>query len=57
MKMVILGSVYILGGILFSLVSLLRLNQLDFHPLLLIIGVTLFLIGSIFGIAGILSDK
>ena len=60
MKKVILGSIYILSGILFTLVSLLKIDESDLNgmaPILLIIGIALFLIGSVLGIAGILDDK
>lgn len=56
MKKVILGCAYILGGILLSIFGLVEMNG-EFGPIPLIIGITLFLIGSMLGFAGISDNK
>lgn len=60
MKKVILGCAYILGGILLSIFALFQMEVNAFDgigPISLIIGITLFLVGSILGFAGISDDK
>lgn len=60
MKKVILGCAYILGGILLSIFALVEMEKSslsEFGPISLIIGITLFLVGSILGFAGILDNK
>ena len=60
MKKVILGCAYILGGILLSIFALFQMEANAFDgigPISLIIGITLFLVGSILGFAGISDDK
>ena len=60
MKKVILGCTYILGGILLSIFALVEMEKSSlssFGPISLIIGITLFLVGSILGLAGILDNK
>ena len=60
MKKVILGCAYILGGILLSIFALVQIEASSSNglgPISLIVGITLFLFGSIIGIAGILDDK
>lgn len=60
MKKVILGCAYILGGILLSIFALVDIEEHSLSgigPISLIIGITLFLVGSILGFAGILDKK
>ena len=56
MKQVLLGCTYILSGILLSIFGLVEING-EFGPVPFIIGITLFLIGSIIGFAGISDNK
>lgn len=60
MKKVILGCAYILGGILLSVFALFQIEanaSSGIGPVSLIIGITLFLVGSILGFAGISDNK
>lgn len=60
MKKVVLGCAYILGGILLSIFALFQIEanaSSGIGPISLIIGITLFAIGSIIGFAGISDNK
>lgn len=60
MKKVLLGCTYILSGILLSVFGLAEIAESslsEFGPISLIIGITLFLIGSILGFWGISDNK
>lgn len=60
MKKVILGCAYILCGLVLTIFALfgLKMSSIDaLPPICLIIGISLFLIGSVLGIAGLLDDK
>lgn len=60
MKKVILGCTYILGGILLSIYALGAIEKSSLSGTVvvpLIIGITLFWVGSLLGIAGIIDKK
>lgn len=60
MKKVLFGCAYILGGILLSIFALFQIEanvSSGIGPISLIIGITLFLVGSILGFAGIFDNK